>query len=276
MYVMKFFSVCVISILLLGCAQSFPRPDGSCCIDDLSGNAIFEKSFIAHGGQHLKSLKDLSMEIDGDWKYLITRIQPLVTDSGYRVSSREVVFPELNTYHASFDGPLGNKWVLRGPDYTEVYYNGEPSDDIDILQSTALTADSFFIFSLGPMGLPHLDGNFVRLPDAFERGRKYFRIYTEMVPGIGESERDEIVLWIDPTTWLTWRVHITLEGYATTKGAHVDVTFEQYVKHDKYIFPSVFFERVLGPISIDAHEWRSFNHQLNQGLSPEGLTRPSR
>ena len=271
---MRLVASILVCLVLVGCAQNFPKPANACCFDGVSGNEVFEKTFERHGGHYLDTLKDLSFDIDGEWKYLITRIQPLVTDSGYRVTSREIVFPELRTYHASFDGPLGNKWVLRAPDSTNVYYNGEAIDDIDVLQSTALTADSFYIFSLGPMGVSQLAGKFERLPNAVDRGREYYRIYAEMVPGIGESERDEIVLWIDPETWLTWRVHITLEGYITTQGAHVDVTFKDYVQRDKFIFPSSFFERVLGPIGIDAHEWRSTNHSINQGLSPETIEPP--
>jgi len=271
---MRLFVSCVISLLITGCAQTFPRPDKTCCADGLTGNDIFERTFSAHGGAHLEDLKNLSVDVDGDWKYLITRIQPLVTDSGYRVRSREVIFPPYQAYHASFDGPSGNKWVLRTPSSTEVYYNGIRSSDENDLLSTALTADSFYIFTLGPMGLPQLAGKFFRLEDATEGGREFYRIYAQMTPGIGESERDEIVLWVDPETWLTSRVHITLEGYVTTKGAHVDVTFNDYAKLGDFVFPSAFFERVLGPIKIDAHEWRSRNHKINQQILPDNISRP--
>lgn len=271
---MRLFVSCLLSLLIMGCAQTFPRPDKTCCADGLTGNDIFGRTFLAHGGAHLQDLKNLSVDVDGDWKYLITRIQPLVTDSGYRVRSREVVFPPDKSYHASFDGPLGNKWVFRRPGSTEVFYNGVPSNNEDDLLSTALTADSFYIFTLGPLGLPRLSGEFVRLQDATEGGRKFYRIYAQMTPGIGESERDEIVLWVDPETWLTFRVHITLEGYETTKGAHVDVTFNDYAELGDFVFPSAFFERVLGPINIDAHEWHSWNHQVNQPINSDSLPRP--
>ena len=272
---MKFLFVIFTACLITSCAQPFPRPGGSCCLDGIDGNEIFQKTFVRHGGQNLKQLKSVSYDLKGNWKNLITKIQPLVTDSGFRIRSKEIIFLQDGTYYADYYGPEGNKWVLHNSGLTEVYYNGERSFDIDVLASTALTAESFYIFALGPLALSHLNGRFVRLKDIVENGKSYFRIYSKMIPGIGKSELDEVVVWVDSDTWLTWRVHFTLEGYATTKGAHVDVTFEEYHHLADYIFPSAFFERVRGPIAIDAHEWQTDNYQLNSAPLPVDLRRPT-
>lgn len=266
------FALALCALAAAGCAQTFPRPDalrhdGSAP----SGVEIFERTFAAHGGGSLDDFKDLSVALDGDWKFLITRIQPLVTDHRYRVVSEERLLPTRGVYTASYKGPGGRKRVVRTPDGVRVFYNGEESFDEDVLQSTALTADSFFLFTLGPMALKRHRGAFERLEDGVDKGRCYYRIYVVAEPGLGYSERDEIVLWIDPETDLTYRVHITLEGYETTRGAHVDVTYLDYERRGPYVIPSEYFERVLGPIRIKAHGWHLTGLDINRGLSFEDL-----
>ena len=259
----------VISLLVLGgCAQNFPRPadlphDGSAP----TGNDIFDRTFRAHGGESLDDFNDLNVALDGDWKFLITRIQPLVTDHKYRVVSEERLLPSQGVYTAAYTGPAGKKKVVRTADSVRVFYDGVETFDEDVLQSTALTADSFFLFTIGPMALRESRGKFERLEDGFDDGKRYYRIYTVAEPGIGYSARDEIVLWIDPETYLTYRIHITLEGYKTTKGAHVDVTFLDYEKRGAYTVPSEYLERVLGPLRIKAHAWHLTGIDVNRGLS---------
>ena len=273
--IMKPAALLILSWLITSCAQPFPKPMQKCCLDQWDdANEIFQKSFTRHGGLSLDELTSLSYDLNGEWKYLITKIQPLVTDSEYRVRSQEIVYPQVGAYHANYDGPKGSKWVLQKQGLTEVFYDGAASRDLDVLQSTALTAESFYIFALGPLALKNLSGSFERLPNITENGRNYLRIYAEMRPGIGESDLDEIVLWIDPDTWLTWRVRFTLEGYVSTQGANVDVTFTDYVELGDFVFPSSFFERVRAPIQIDAHSWDTTNHRLNAAPSPSDLIRP--
>lgn len=272
---MKPAALLILSCLITSCAQPFPKPMQKCCLDQWDdANEIFQKSFTRHGGLSLDELTSLSYDLNGEWKYLITKIQPLVTDSEYRVRSQEIVYPQVGAYHANYDGPKGSKWVLQKQGLTEVFYDGAASRDLDVLQSTALTAESFYIFALGPLALKNLSGSFERLPNISENGRNYLRIYAEMRPGIGESDLDEIVLWIDPDTWLTWRVRFTLEGYVSTQGANVDVTFTDYVELGDFVFPSSFFERVRAPIQIDAHSWDTTNHRLNAAPALSDLIRP--
>lgn len=259
----------IVSLLVLGgCAQNFPRPanlphDGSAP----TAEEIFGRTFRAHGGESLDDFNDLNVALDGEWKFLITRIQPLVTDHKYRVVSEERLLPSRGVYTAAYRGPAGTKRVVRTAESVRVFYNGEETFDEDVLQSTALTADSFFLFTIGPMALRESRGKFKRLEDGFDDGKRYYRIYTVVEPGLGYSAQDEIVLWVDPETYLTYRVHITLEGYKTTKGAHVDVTFLDYEKRGAYMLPSRYLERVLGPIRIRAHTWHLTGLDINRGLS---------
>ena len=87
-------AIALMQFLIAGCAQTFPRPDelphdGTAP----TGTEIFERTFRAHGGDELDDFHDLSVALDGKWKFLITRIQPLVTDHKFRVVSEERLLP---------------------------------------------------------------------------------------------------------------------------------------------------------------------------------------
>lgn len=263
----RFNVVLILLTLVSGCAQPFLRP-GNVDVETAQpdGDALFMQTFNAHGGERIDQLRDVSLGIDGQWKSLIKKIQPLVTDFNYRVKSEERLLPAQGVYTALYTGPGGTKKVVRTPDETRVYYNGVESTDSDVVQSSSLTAESFLLFLLGPLALADRATGFTRLEDGHAKGKTWYRIYRELEPGLGESARDEVVLWIDPETRYTWRINITLEGFRSTKGAHVDVTYLDYVQRDGFVLPSRFFERVLAPIGIDAHAWSLTGLDLNRGF----------
>jgi hypothetical protein len=257
-----------------GCASQFPSPENAPYVKEneaLDGPQLFSKTFDAHGGQFIDELNDLNVSITGEWKTLIKRIQPLVTDYTYRVDSEERILPNESTYASLYTGPAGNKKVVRTPNSIEVFYNGEQSSDTEVLSSTALTADSFLLFLLGPLAVSQWSDQFTRLADVKADGETYHRIYVKRRPGFGLSDEDELALWIDPVTFRTKRVQITLEGHSTTQGAHVEVEFLDYKKLDKFLFPVDFFEVVNAPIAIDAHAWQIIGLDINRGLSLEDL-----
>ena len=269
MVTQKFLLKCLLAfsvVLLSACATRFPSPQL-----DIADNqsptaaAIFQRTFKQHGGDQLEQLDDVNLAISGEWKGLIKRIQPLVSDFNYRVDSQERLFPNNGGYVALFNGPNGTKKVIRTPDSLEVYYNNEISKDPEVLSSTALTADAFHLFLLGPLTLQKWQDNFVRLSDSKENGLDYYRLYLKRSPGFGYSASDEVVLWIDKLTDRTFKVQITLQGHSTTQGAHVEVDYLDYIQLDEYLFPSVFFERVNAPIAIDAHAWRLTGIDINRG-----------
>lgn len=257
---------------LTACASKFPNPSWAAHPkENPNGTAIFEQTFSAHGGDALDQLNDLSVSITGKWKKLIRKIQPLVTDFKYRVESQERVLPTSGIYAALYQGSAGTKKVVRTPDNVDVYYNQAQSTDSEVLSSTALTADSFHLFLLGPLALEPWRREFTRLTDITENGVQYYRIHTVRIPGLGFSERDEVVLWVNPDTKLTYKVQITLEGHSTTQGAHVETAFLDYEKRGPYVFPSRFFEKVNAPIAIDAHGWRLTGLDINRGLTLNDL-----
>lgn len=249
---------------ITGCAQSFPRPSSEPVVSSatMSGQQLFDKSLTAHGGNDLSNLKAVTTDTTGHWHFWVTRIQPLVSDHTYRVDSKERLFIHEYRYEADYSGPAGTKTVERTSDAVKVSYNGHSANDPEVLASTAMTADAFYLFSLGPLALANRSLNFARISDEKISDKNYFRIYAKLEPGFGYSNADELTLWIDPETYWVKRYAITLQGFKSTQGAFVDTTVTNYEKLGNYVFPQAFKERVRAPIKIPAHEWHHTNIEI--------------
>lgn len=276
----RFFSLIVFSsatLMLSGCTTCLPTPSNQAFIvtnnndNTLNGEQLFNKTFIAHGGNELNNLRNVNVSLTGKWKQLIRRIQPLVTDFGYRVDSQERVLPKEAIYAAEYQGPSGNKSVFRTPNTIVVRYNNLDSQNSEVLSSSALTADSFHLFLLGPLAMEPWKKSAVRLRNENMNGRNHWRIHFDRKPGLGFASRDDVVLWIDPQTNKTVRVQITLFGHETTKRAHVEVDYLAFKKVENYIFPSEFFERVKAPIAIDAHTWQLTGLDINRDYNIDDI-----
>lgn len=273
---LKLFLISCLVVTLTACASKFPSPVSQSQPNaSPSAKEIFDRTFKIHGGNALKDLNNVNVSLSGQWKTLIKKIQPLVTDFNYRVDSEERLFPNQGGYVAFYTGPGGNKKVVRTPDSIDVYYNGVASTDPEVLSSTALTADAFLLFLLGPLSLADWQDKFTRLTDITNQGKTYYRLHLYRTPGFGFSESDQVVLWIDPDTDRTHMIQITLEGHSTTKGAHVEVEFLDYIQYGDYLLPSQFFERVNAPIAIDAHAWHLTGLDINRGTYIENYHGPS-
>lgn len=244
------------SALLAACATSFPTARPGLAFDDgLDARTLFDRSLAAHGGDLAQAPGDFNLAMAGEWQSLIQRIQPIVTDAGFRITAEERFRPAERLYVVRHEGPLGSKHVVRTPDTIEVFYNGVRETDPQKLRATAMTTDAFQLFHFGPSLVHWRASAMVRMPDAREGGVDYRRVLATLRPGFGEADEDQVVLWIHPDTDLLFRVHLTLNGFETTQGAHVDTTFLAYDRVGPYVFPSRFDERVRGPLRISAHQW---------------------
>ena len=259
--------ILALGALVGGCA-SFPRAASDTRFaDGLDAAAIFADCIQAHGGDLRDYPGDINLSTDGHWYKLIQRIQPIVSDAGFRVTSEERYRPRDGLYSVHHQGPLGSKQVVRTPDGIIVDYNGTRESDPVKIRATAMTNDAFRMFHFGPSFLKARSTAMVRLPDQRENGRNYQRLLATVEPGFGESARDQVVLWIDAQTSRMYRVHMTLNGFETTQGAHVDTTFLEYRKVGAYLLPVRFRERVRGPIRIDAHDWHTTGIDVDRGWS---------
>lgn len=251
---------------LAGCS-AFPqaRP-GPGFADQLSAAEVFDQSMAAHGGDIREYRGDINIATDGRWHSLIQRIQPVVSDADFRVTSEERYRPRDGIYAVRHRGPAGSKVVLRAPSGVTVHYNGAAIDAGDERRrATAMTNDAFQLFHFGPSFVKHRATTMIRLPDTREDGRGYRRILATLRPGFGEADADQVVLWIDADTSRLFRIHMTLEGFETTRGAHVDTTFLAYHQVGPFLLPSRFSERVRGPLRIMAHEWHVTGVDLDRG-----------
>ena len=266
----RLLAVILVASFLTACASRFPSPELDVALDSqISAAQIFQRTFNVHGGASIEQLNDVNLSISGEWKTLIRRIQPLVTDYKYRIDSQERLFMNNGGYIALYNGPGGSKKVVRTTDSLAVYYNGEQSTDPEVLSSTALTADAFRLFLLGPLALQAWQDQFTRLTDITFQGEQHYRLHLNLKPGFGYSEQDQVVLWVNAESGRTKMIQITLEGHSTTKGAHVEVEYLGYTQKGDYLFPSDFFERVNAPISINAHAWHLTGLDINRGLALE-------
>lgn len=264
----------VIVLFVTGCA-GFPQPrEGLQFADGLSAEDWFERVMAAHGGDLSDEPRDINLAMTGEWYSLIQRIQPLVTDAGYRVSAEERYLPSEDLYVIRHRGPKGVKTVWRKGRDIKVWYDGELVKDPDILAATAMTTDAFELFHFGPSFLARRGTDLKRLEAGREGGRRYPRLLLTIQPGFGQAERDRVVAWIDPDSHRLFRVHITLNGFTSTQNAHVDTTFSNYVKLDGYWLPTTFEERVRGPIRIRAHDWRITGRDIGRGWIPEDVRGP--
>ncbi|MEO7598396.1 MAG: hypothetical protein ABIV50_05660 [Opitutus sp.] len=258
---------------LTGCSTSFPRATHAASgQEQAAAQAIFDQCLAAHGGDVAGFAKDVNLSMEGEWGTLIQRIQPVVTDSAYRISAQERFLPSQQLYAELWQGPAGTKKVVRTPGYVEVFYNGIRTSDESKKQAAAMTADAFQLFHFGPSFLHQRHATFVRLPDESENGVNYQRLLTTLRPGFGFSSEDDVVIWIDPTTHRLFRVHLTLNGFETTKGAHVDTTFLEYKQVGRMLVPVRFHERVRGPVQISAHHWRISGADFDRGWEAKDVS----
>jgi hypothetical protein len=259
---------------IAGCASVRfpPEPPTVPFSDGLDGDAIFARALAAHGGDLRRYPGDINLSTDGRWFALIQKIQPVITDSGFRIRSEERYRPRDGLYAVTHTGANGTKHVVRGRDGLAVSYNGVRETDPTKLRATAMTNDAFRMFHFGPSFFLDRASSWIRLADAEEKDHAYYRLRTTVRPGFGESKEDDVVLWIDRDTSRLFRIHMSLNGFDTTVGAHVDTTFLAYRDVAGYLLPVRFHERVRGPLRIDAHTWWTTGVDTDRGWRDEDVS----
>jgi len=270
-------SGCLLLLLLglAGCSSFPPTSAPASPPDGLSAEQLLERSLTAHGGDLRQYPGDLNLSTDGSWYALIQRIQPVVTDAGFRVTSQERYRPSEGLYAVHHQGPMGSKQVIRTPAGIEVYYNGVRETDPSRLRATAMTNDAFRMFHFGPSFVKERAAAVQRMQDDRVDGVAYRRILARLEPGFGEAASDQVVLWFHPQTDRLFRIHMTLNGFETTQGAHVDTTFLSYRQVGPYLLPDRFHERVRGPLRIDAHRWWTTGADVDRGWTAAEVSGPA-
>ncbi len=273
--------------LAAGCRASLPPwPTVSSGDDALS---LLHDSATAHGLSAYSTINDLNVSYAGHWRVLVGLLQPTLVDSGFRGGSEERLLLREGIIAQSHTGPKGHKQVVRinppnAGSNTRVWFNGEETHDRDRIDAAALVAEAYSLFLLGPLVLvvnecPRRDIQAALAGTAELRQEKQTHVCDvlnlRVRPGIGNSESDQLALYIDHQSRLLRKVRMTLNGLESTRGALVDIdTFEHRSLHG-ITWPTAFHERLLRPGPLDVHEWRLTGLDVNRGEDPAELSGPA-
>lgn len=260
-----------------------------------AGQARLLESAQAHGLAVYRDITDINVSYGGQWRPFIGRIQPEVVDSGYRITSEERLLPKLAINAQAYRGPLGHKqvWWQRGPGLragatssstadnsgaadhalgqARVWYNGVANTQASVLTASALVAECYGLFLLGPLWL--VDRNLPAQLNGTEivDGQPCDVLDLWLQPGLGQVASDRVSLCIDRKTSLTRRMRFTLEGFAGTRGAVAETDTFDHQTRDGLTWPMRSFERVLHPLSLPAHDWFITGLDVNRGYEASAL-----
>ncbi len=119
--ILKFYAA-VASMVLVACGTPFPSVDDQqltihsprCRMAAKYSSAVCEPT-TCPGPRGAASLRNLRVATTGSWPWLVTKVQPLMTDDDWRTDGDEFLDLQTGYYEALFTGPAGSKRVLRTP-----------------------------------------------------------------------------------------------------------------------------------------------------------------
>lgn len=273
--------------ILVGCAAPIPEPTAPATTG--AARDLLDASAAAHGAAAFTAVRDVSVSYAGRFRGIVGRLQPVLVDEGHRGRSEERLLLADRIVAQAHAGPEGAKQVVRqgarGAQGTvRVWFDGQESRDTDQRAAAALVADGYALFLLGPMLLA---GSWMadRAPvmerlaaETIEQdGRTYAceRLRAALIPGVGLSGGDQIVLYIDSATLLMRRVRFTLNGLDGTRGAVAEVDTMDHVPYQGVQWPTRFHEHLLRPVPLPVHDWRLVGLDLNRGLTSTMVNGPA-
>jgi hypothetical protein len=256
--------VLVAAAILLASCSSLPVPGQAA-----GGAATQEARQIiqqaaARQGDGWNKYREVEVEYTGEWAAIAERLQPVLTDSGFRKSSVETYQPAAGRVRQVHSGPLGTKTVDRQRREIRVSFNGTASSDREVLDSAALVADAYTAFLFGPSWLSRKGVDFGLIGERALDGERCHLIAGRLSPGFGNSAEDHFIAWIGRDSLLMRRFQFTLNGLDATRGADVDVTFSDFRKTaGGSVWPANFVESIQRPLRAKAHQWRLTSLRLN-------------
>jgi uncharacterized protein YceK len=261
-------SVC---LLLTGCSTTLPIPQATQGKTSAAAQALLEATQVAHGKSSFAMIKDISVSYDGVWPFLITKLQPKITDPDFRKKSEDRILVNAGTAIQFYQGNGGSKWVQRvnakPSAQVTVAYNGQLSQDLAVRDASHLVLEAYQLFLMHAFEFNR--ASWLELgPTEIIDGVPHDTLVGVMRPGFGNAVEDRAMLFIDQKTKLVKRVRLTLEGTAGTKGAFVDTTYLAYKTIDGVVWPVKFYEELVSPFpGLPAHDFWITGLDLNRGLS---------
>lgn len=246
------------SALLVSCS-TLPRPGDPALATRpaASGDpaAILRES-ARQQGDPWKRASRVTAELDGQWSAIATRLQPVLTDPGFRKSSVETYLPPRRETLQIHRGPQGTKEVRRSPGKVRVTRNGGIDADPDSQAAAALVADAYVAFLFGSSWLAENARDLALLDSRRGDAENCHLVAGRLKPGFGLADEDHFIAWIDRRDATLRRLQFTLNGLESTRGADVDVVFSGHFRDSKgFLWPRRFVEDIQRPLRARAHEW---------------------
>ncbi len=267
--------------LAAGCSTPLPLAEQPAA--DAAAAALLAGSAEAHGLAAYRTITDINVAYAGQWRPLVNGIQPEIVDAGYRGPSQERLLPAAGVVAQAYRGPLGSKQVFwqRARNAIDpagdavVWIDGVRSDDAARPRASALVAEAYGLFLLGPLwlidrGLPvQLGGR------ATVDGRPCDVVDVWLAPGLGRSALDRLSLYLDRSDQVMRRVRFTLEGFPSTQGAVAETDTYEHERRFGVLWPMRSYERIAHPFTLPAHDWHITGLDVNRGYSVDGLRGPT-
>jgi hypothetical protein len=214
------------------------------------------KASSRRSGDPYQRFQRIDVSYEGKWSKIATAIQPKVTDPDFRIASDESYFPRQRKIIQTYRGSAGEKVVTRTRNGIEVTRNGDPVTDEEELDSAALVADCYVIFTFGSSALVELGSDWKVVGRETLAGETCILIAGNVRSGFGKSEEDAVIAWIGEDTKRLHRVQNTLFGLESTARADVDVSYSDFqAGPGNTEWPRHFVERIRRPFDAKAHEW---------------------
>ena len=268
------------ALALAGCAAG-PWPAMPAGPGSSSARGRLQECAAAQGLDAWRALHDVNVGYAGEWQGLVTRLQPVLVDAGFRGSSQERLLPGAGLVAQDHRGPAGHKQVLRRQvpgtlGEVQVWRNGSLSADRDGRDAAALVADGYRLFLFGTLALADFAGAVNWGPPEDVDGRRCDQLMLELAPGLGFAPRDRLSLFVDREAGWLRRLRFSLDGLQSTVGAVADVDLFDHVRVQGVVWPRRFFERLQAPIpGLPVHDWRLTGLDLDRGYDAAAISGPA-
>lgn len=248
-------SLLVFALVAVSCS-SLPVPGPGAVTSDPAATAILRDA-ARHQGDPWKRIRKATVSYEGEWATPATKLQPVLTDPGFRKSSVETYEPRIQRVTQTHRGPSGVKSVRSAIGAVQVAYQGQASYDLDTLASSALVADAYTAFLFGPSWLAAKADRIGLVGTRTLDGEVCDLVAGRLLPGFGSHREDHFIAWIGRDTHRLRRLQFSLNALESTRGADVDVTFSDFRKgRNGAEWPTSFLEYIQRPFVLKAHEWR--------------------
>ncbi len=229
--------------------------------------ALLTATQNAHGKDAFNKINDIAVSYDGVWPFLITKLQPKITDPQFRKISQDRMLLREGVVVQFYQGTGGDKFVWRESNKVSVTYNGKTDTDIATRDASHLVLEAYQLFLMPAFYVER--AAWLELGKTeFIDGNPYDTLIAVMRPGYGNAVEDRTMLFIDPKTKLVKRVRLTLEGTETTKGAFVDTTYFAYKTIGGVVWPTQFYEALVSPFpGLPAHDFWMTGLDINRGIT---------